>query len=120
MPFEPFKRPRGNTTTAAAIRVGPRGDNISLNKKATDLLEEKDYVKFLFDESARQLALEPTDNGDDYAYKVSYQRGKGTGRALIGAAALIKQYSIATGTYPVKQQGAKWLVADVGYPEKRD
>src|SRR3982751_2727541 len=104
MPFEAFKRPRGNTTTDPAIRVGPRADNISLNKKATDLLGEKDYVKFLFDDDARQLAIEPTDNPDDYAYKVSYQRGKGTGRALIGAAAFIKRYSIATGTYPVRKQ----------------
>ena len=122
MAFEPFKRARQLQTQSPLISLHKgKSRSFAFNPAATTLFFEvagtddvsKLYVKFLFDEETRTLALEPATHIDDYTYKINPQSKSDNSRINVNGAAIAAHYNLASGARVAKRRN-NWIVLEMG------
>lgn len=112
MAFKVFEKGSAPTSTVPTVTIQRRG-LFSLNDAAYKLIDEPDYIAFLYDVDEKLIALKPTDSTDLNGYPARRQTptgksGKATGPVLIAGSMFTRFIEMDT------SQARRWT------PELRD
>lgn len=112
MAFKVFEKGSAPTPTVPTVTIQKRG-LFSLNDAAYKLLDEPEYIAFLYDVDEQLIALKPTDSTDLNGYPARRQTpagksGKATGPVLIAGSMFTRFIDMDT------SQARRWT------PELRD
>lgn len=112
MTFKVFEKGSAPTPTVPAVTIQKRG-LFSLNDAAYKMLDEPEYIAFLYDADEQLIALKPTTSTDLNGYPARRQSpagksGKSTGPVLIAGSMFTRFIDMDT------SQARRWT------PELRD